>query len=271
MAWLVVLLPAGCAFSPGDPWGRLEASLEVDMVPSPGRQDASGRLITALDYRVRIDSMTVQGGELEVLGTSGGGGEATTAFDPAHPPEGYTLCHGGHCHTTDGRLVPYEEITGASTGASEQTWQRIPWQQTSVEVPVGGRATVPLGLCPEDCALPEGSLTRVQVALDGVALEGQVFDARTGESRRLPEEGVPFRGTVTGSVQVRTVLSEAVGPGHPLRVPLAVTLSIPESLLDRVDFASLPQDGDFRDLAGASSSIREALAAGMTVQGEVVR
>lgn len=271
VAWLVVLIPAGCAFSPGDPWGRLEASLEVDMVPSPGRQDASGRLVTALDYRVRIDSIKVQGGELEVLGMSGGGGEATTAFDPAHPPEGYTLCHGGHCHTTDGRLVPYEEITGASTGASEQTWQRIPWQQGSVEVPVWGRGTVPLGPCPEDCALPEGSLTRVQVTLDGVALEGQVFDARTGESRRLPEEGVPFRGIVTGSVEVRTVLSEEVGPGHPLRVPLAVTLSIPESLLDGVDFASLPQDGEFRDLAGAGSSIREALAAGLTVQGEVVR
>lgn len=271
MVWLAVLLPAGCAFSPGDPWGRLEASLAIEMVPSSGRQDPSGRLITALDYRVRIDSIEVQGGELEVRGTSGGDGEATTAFDPAHPPEGYTLCHGGHCHTTDGRLVPYEEIIGTSGGPTEQPWLVIPWGEEAVLVPFGGRSSVSLGPCPEDCSLPEGSLSRVQVVLTGLALQGVVFDGRTGEDRRIPEEGVPFRGTVTANVQVRESLAEAVGPGQPLRVGLDVTLSLPDALLDGVEFGALTRDGDGLDLQGAGDRLTEALAAHGAVQVKVVR
>jgi len=251
----------GCAFSPGDPWGRLDATLVLSTAPMAARQDASGSLATALDYRVRLDRIEVQGGELEVRGTSGEGTTSTTTFDPAHPPEGYTLCHGGHCHTTDGRLVPYEEVTGASGGPTEVPWQAIPWKEEAVGVPVAGSTEVVLEACPDDCPLPEGTLSGVQVALEGITLEGRVFDARTGEARRLPDAGWPFRGSLEAAVRVSGRLSTEVGPGHPLRVALHVTLSLPPNLLDGVDFAGLPSDGQVLDLHGAQTEVAEALAA----------
>ncbi|MBP7127222.1 hypothetical protein KBD49_12740 [Myxococcota bacterium] len=273
--WLLVVGQAGCAFGPGDPWGRLEASLSLRMVPSSGRLDPEGHLATALDYRVRLDRLVVRGGLMEVSGSSDTGGTAAVAFDPAHPPEGYTLCHGGHCHAADGRLVPYDEVIaeldGGATGSGDRTWLAIPWDVEEVEVPVGGSAGVDLGPCPGDCTMPEGTLTRASVRLDGILLEGVVFDARTGSGRRIPEEGVPFRGTVTGELQVQEALSEAVGPGHPLRVRLAATLSLADALFDPVDFAALSRSGEVLVLGSAETAIREALAAGTVLQLDVER
>ena len=42
------------------------------------------------------------------------------------PPPGYSLCHGGHCHTTDGGIESYEEIEAKLAGGGAVTVDSVP-------------------------------------------------------------------------------------------------------------------------------------------------
>jgi hypothetical protein len=123
--WIVLLglasTLASCTFEAGSGFGTLEgADLRASFEPG-GRLGEDGSFLVMGGYRVLPESMSLEIGELRLdeleTSDSGGGG----VFDPANPPPGYTLCHGGHCHTEDGRLVPYEDIQAelASGGSSE--------------------------------------------------------------------------------------------------------------------------------------------------------
>ena len=113
--WAVLaLISLGGCTDPGLPWGVVEATIEAKFDPSEGRLDDEGRLKTSANYALELESVAVTFDALTL--TLAGAGAAD--FDPANPPEGYSLCHNGHCHAASGELVDYEDIQAEMNQAS---------------------------------------------------------------------------------------------------------------------------------------------------------
>ncbi len=218
---LVSLLCLGCTFTDGDPWGVAELSLEARWAPPESRLE-TGRLKTSSGYLIELERVAVAFDALNLVGASAGAAD----FDPADPPEGYSLCHNGHCHHESGALVAYEDIAIEAAGGSE--WVQ-PTEGGLVEL--SGTATeVGLGACPSaDCALPRGELIAAGVRLSRVVLSGTAF----GEG--LPEAGHPLDFDLAVNLRPQTPLAEALDQDTPLGVRVALRFELPPSLFDGLD------------------------------------
>lgn len=237
MRWLsslVWLLPA-CALGDGDPWGELEVGMQVRFAPPDDRVE-DGRLKTARDYRVQLDSMVVTVGTVAIAS-----GDDAIAFDPANPPPGYVLCHNGHCHTADGRLVAYEDI-GESGGGGE-TLVAL----SGESVVVDGTSDVALSGCDGACQVAEPVRMNALSASVGLHVTGRAFDSRPAS--RLPEEGVAFDFELPQR-ELLVPMAARFGPGQRLGLAVDVMLDVPASLFDDVDF-------EVPDAAAASARLDE--------------
>lgn len=241
MRWLLPLLLlltllTGCAFDDGQPWGRVDLTLEATAPPS---------FRTAEGAAVRLEAITLTVARVDLtLGED----RAEATFDPSNPPPGCTLCHGGHCHCGDA-LVPYDQLGGAAAddtpaltlGAGEAT-------------PLAAGATpIALGACPDRCALPRGTLRRATVTLEALTLRG-----------RADNRDRDFDVTVPLDTAVTAPLDASFGPGEPA-ARLALTLRLPPELLDGVDW-----DAEAIDEA-ITAAIGENLAAHATLTVDVTR
>lgn len=224
---------AGCAFGPGNPWGVAEVTLFAERRLPPERSTAEGRLRTSSSYAVALERVEAELGPL-TLSVRGPGG--ATSFDPARPPPGYTLCHHGHCHADDGRLVDYEEIEASLGGGPVRTERLIAVESATVAVE-STRTEVPIGPCPEECTLERGRLDRVRLALSRLVIAGRAFDLRAAPA--LPAEGVAFRARLAPEAALEARLDEPVDDGEPLGVRLRVAFVPTATLFDGIDFGAL--------------------------------
>lgn len=162
IAWLAAAsLFAGCTLSSGHPWGSLDVNADASWTPASVRLDALGRLLTSQDYAIDVDSAVVTFDALEYQLSENE--NSIMSFDPANPPAGYSLCHGGHCHNDNGALVSYSDIQNELDGVPSsfvvrsqdispvgmELWQQSPKLHAKV--------------CSDDCMFPRGVLTRVAV------------------------------------------------------------------------------------------------------------
>jgi len=227
----LALLSGGACLDDGASWGTVRAELVIAFAPPAERLD-DGRLKTARDYRVEVERIDVG---VRALSLFAGAQGAT--FDPADPPSGYSLCHNGHCHSADGRLVPYAEIGGGSEG---ETIAAFVGGAVTLDDGVGAVA-VPLSGCPPagcDIAAPT-RLTAVALEIERLEVTGRAFDP-SGQAR-LPSEGTPFAIAVASSV-IDAPLDAAFGPAERLGLAISARLVVPPHLFDDVDFA-VPADG----------------------------
>ncbi len=94
----------GCDLGPGEGFTTAEISAEVRWDMS-GRLLDNGRLKTSKNYEIEVRRFDVNFGNVELETSARIAGDS---FDPANPPEGYTLCHNGHCHNENDELIAYE-------------------------------------------------------------------------------------------------------------------------------------------------------------------
>ena len=121
LVWLAACSSAACTFEAGNWFATLSPSLSAAYLPRTDRNVGEEQNWQKLsnDYQVRIVRATLELGKIGLLSSTGGGDSG--GFDPARPPPGYTLCHNGHCHNVDGRLVPYAEIEAELAGGRSGT------------------------------------------------------------------------------------------------------------------------------------------------------
>lgn len=242
-ASLVVGLAAGCAFGPGDSFAELHPTVRAQYVVPEDRAVEGGFARLSSDYQVRIDEAVVELGAAELTATSGGGGGGT--FDPANPPPGYSLCHGGHCHRDDGALIPYEEIQAELSGGPSRT--------TLVTLPVNeafnlleAREITPG--CEPDCLLDRTEVTAVRMGVSRILFKGVARDGRA--SPRIMGE-VPFTiewpaGTAPETLFLEARVELPIDRAHPPEVLLEAAVIAAPSLFDGIDFAA-PVDAAGRE------------------------
>jgi hypothetical protein len=233
---LPLLLLAGCAWEPGEGFAVLEPTVRVAYTPLADREAGDGFQRLSSDFQVRVSRASLELPGIELLGRSGGGGP--TSFDPANPPPGYSLCHGGHCHNDAGALIPYEDIEAELGGGATTT-------------PV---ATLPVGsvdlltpetrevACQPDCELPNTTVSRGRWSVTGLHLEGVVRDSR--QPPRFAGER-PFRlelsPTGVNPEPVVVISGDLDVPSdreHDPRVSLELMLEVTPAVFDAVDWAA---------------------------------
>lgn len=227
---LLGVATAGCAWGPGGSFGELSAELSASWEVAPGRDAGGGWQRLASDYQVRVDGLAWTTTKLVLVGRA----EGAVGFDPASPPPGYSLCHNGHCHAADGRLVSYEDIA-AELGGGGPPAPALVLPTGAIDLIAGG--SLELGCAGGPCDLPRGTIGRVELEVTALALSGAVRDARTPPRRAE----APFFAAVTLPRPVRPAgaLELPIDRASAPRIRLAVGVHPSAEIFDTVDWAAL--------------------------------
>ncbi len=261
LAWLALgWLAGGCALQPGGWFAALEPSLTASFVTARGRDAGEGWQKLDTSHQARITRAVVELAPivLEKLTTEARGtGER---LDPAHPPPGYTLCHNGHCHHVDGRLVSYEDIEAELAGGGEvgRSEPVVALRSDPLDVLAGTQVDLS---CEPVCGLPRGAIHRAQVAIRRVVLEGAVRDPRPTPSF---SGEVAFRWDSGASAEeplraVSLPLSLDVPDDAFATFALAFELQASAPLLDGVDWAALIRSHPIIDIGPAQNAAAHEL------------
>jgi hypothetical protein len=222
-------LSPACAFGPGGPFATVEARLSAQLRAPEDRALAGGWQRLNTSYQALIESATLTVTSLELRQLSGG-----AAFDPANPPPGFSLCHGGHCHADSGALVPYAEV-GASLGGSVQTVLALagPGPLLLLEAPTRDLA------CLGSCELPRADISQVRSPNASLVLAGKVRDG-LGSPRISGEQ--PFAATIAleGAAALTGELSLPADRAHGPKVELTLRFAPSAAILDDLDWAQMP-------------------------------
>ncbi|HEY0092696.1 MAG TPA: hypothetical protein VGB96_00160, partial [Archangium sp.] len=171
----------GCAWEPGQGFAVVEPTVRAAYEPVADRVTPDGYQQLSSNYQLHMDVASLRLSGIELIASAGGSGGG--GFNPANPPPGYSLCHGGHCHRDDGALIPYEQVAAEMGGGGGST--------AVATLPVAG----PLNLlaperlaveCMPDCALPQTTVSQGRWGIEALLLEGTVRDQRVPP--RLPGE-----------------------------------------------------------------------------------
>jgi hypothetical protein len=237
----------GCAIGPGGPFASVDGTIASSYAVSLDRVLPDGWARLASDYQVRIDSATVGVVDAELRARAGGGGGGGT-FDPANPPPGFSLCHGGHCHRDDGALIPFEEIQAdlAAGGAPTVT--------TLVRFPVSAQLDALLDAertleCEGSCDLPLTTITESRAGVNLLFVQGAVRDSRA--SSRLVGE-VPFQLSADAAV-LRTSTQIPSDRSHPPHIILRIRVELRPEHFDEVDWAVLDRSAGTIELSLAAN------------------
>ena len=236
VAWLCALGCAvaahGCALEPGEGFARLEpGTLRAAFEIGPARALAENRLLTDEGYRVELARcrLTVRDFELQSLDARSGGGDAS--FDPADPPDGYSLCHGGHCHAADGSLVSYDEVQARLAGGNA-VWKPVARVTLGAELDLLAPSARALARWEPATDLPEVSIARAVLRLEELQCEGRVEGDALPAARTL-EVALPL-----SAANLHVSLDQPISRDGPASLAPAVRLRIDGTLFDRIDFAA---------------------------------
>jgi hypothetical protein len=261
-------LASGCTLEDGDPWGLVQMDLEASFSPE-GRLNDQGQVRTSKGYLVTVEALEVQiqSASVDLLAEGG-----ATAFDPANPPAGYSLCHNGHCHRDDGALVDYEDIALELTGQAASAGGVTQAIEASVDLSAPGQPqALPLGPCSQGCQLDPGQLGAATLTLARVQVSLRVQDSRLGDNARLPEGGLSYEITLEGDAlgQAQTfqhLLEGEVGKGQPYGVRLRGAFTLGPALFDDADWGALDADDTTNLREALRQGLQEAGALSVTVQ-----
>jgi hypothetical protein len=263
---------AGCTFEPGRWFGVLRPSLTAGWRLPADRDAGEGWQRLSNDYQVKASSATIELGDVPLLAVAGGGG--AVRFDPASPPPGYSLCHNGHCHAADGRLVPYAEIEAELAGGRGGAGLT-----TAVTLRAPGvldllAASVRTLSCNPACNLDRTRILRASATVGTLSIEGTVRDGR--QPPRIAE--MPFRWRLTGGGDagpapptLEAELDLPIDGKHPPLVDLGLRVELSPAVFDGVDFGALPPVAGALDLAPAEDRLRANLAEGRFMTAAIAR
>jgi len=226
---MIVLLLAACTFAPGRGFGTLpDPTLHVALEPGPARDLGDHTLLTNLGWEVQVDAAGLELGAVELQELVGGAGGS---FDPADPPEGYSLCHGGHCHADDGSLVSYAEVEAQLAGGSASFVAVSSW---ALDAEVDLLAGLDVALSSVS-TVPASDISQVAITAGRLHLEG---------TARTDGTAIPVRVDLDLAPGFTGGLDLPFERGEDPVVDLALALVVDGTLFDDLDFATAAADGE---------------------------
>lgn len=262
LATSCLVVTAACALEPGQPWGTVDLALSAAIAPSSTRW-LGDELRTSREFAVRMDELTLSLRTATVRGRPSSG----ASFDPSAPPPGYGLCHGGHCHADDGRLVPYEEIEaelGGAAGAPSvvlalDTTLALEREPVAVVVPPCDMGA---------CDLERGELGTLTVELGTLTARGELYDLAT--PARLPLEPMAFALEVRLNGALTTTLDARIDNGEPVHQLVVAELELTERLFDDLPWDELVEGDALGTPTGALlDAMRDTILLHSALRGTV--
>ena len=234
------LLVSSCTFTgDGDPWG--EVAFDVEASFQAGERLESGRVLTSRNYSIEVSEVELHLGSVTLNLVPAG---TNQDFDPANPPEGFSLCHNGHCHADSGELVSFEDvaiIAAQREGDAGGVTQAIDARMLLSSTPTA----VPLSECSDACQTNFGELASVDLNVVGISFEGRVFD--TLQEARLSDEGVPISATIPLNLNLQRKVGTAADKSTPVGIGVDVDLVLDGTLFDKIEWADLLQGSNSID------------------------
>jgi hypothetical protein len=223
----LLALSTSCALEPGAPPSTLaDGTLTAALAIPSARAVAPNTVLTARGERVTITALRLEVGEIELAAAKGGAG---ARFDPAAPPAGYSLCHSGHCHADDGRLVDYAdiqlELAGGEAGFSAVVTM-------PVDATLDLLAPTPLVL---DDFSPGRDLSRVSLARAVVHVHHLALEATVATSGRA----VALRVELPMELPLSVELGLDIDRDTPATVRPEVSLALDGLFFDTFDVLAL--------------------------------
>ncbi len=229
-AFILILFVPGCTFQPGGAWTTL-AGAELDLAQDAGEARDLGdfTFLTRDGASLAVDRFELDVGDLELVSLIGAD---NVDFDPANPPAGYGLCHGGHCHRDDGALISYAEITAemAGGGAALVTVATLPVGAT-VDLREGG--ALRLTQVEPSPDLDQGSVAQLQLSLRAVRMDA------TLSSLEDPSLSVPLRLDLPVSGSLSTDLELTIDRDFAPRFFILAEAAVDGALFDDSDLVNL--------------------------------
>jgi hypothetical protein len=250
-------LVGGCAFGDGEPFGVVTAGLDARYLERDDREAGEGFQKLTNEFQVRLDEVSLTIDLIELVDTGGG---AAPSFDPANPPPGYSLCHGGHCHADDGRLVAYEDIAAELADGGEGA--RVALRLAGAEADLLVAAVLPLS-CEESCVIGAGHLGQARLSASNLAIRGVVRDGLAeprivGELSfvasldLLPSEGEP-------ATALTALIDVPLDDDHDPAIELRFEVFPTAALFDGIDFSALPADATGAIMLGDDPTAAKAV------------
>lgn len=226
------LLLAGCTFQAGEGFGRIAAAdLDLAFEPGAARDLGDGAVLTDQGYTVALTELTLSVGRVELQELQGAVG---VVFDPANPPDGYSLCHGGHCHADDGALVPYEDVIAELSGGTAE-YVTVTGADLDREVDLLGGDQQALAF--DQAFLPQADLSRFLLTASRLTATAQV----TSDALTAP---VPLRVDLAFDDGFSTTIDLPVDRDHDPAITLSAAVLPDGTLFDDIDFDGLPVEAD---------------------------
>ena len=248
---IFVVGTVGCTLSDGDFFAVVDARIEGEI--DVGDRETDGEWIKlASSYELRIDSLTLDTGD--VLLSSA---QAASSFDPANPPEGYSLCHNGHCHGPDGSLVDYEDISAMLGSAGAVDVLALHLESLDYEAAFE-RALE----CEPECGLRTAqTITGMRIPVLGVTGTGAVRDGRVDPRIDGEQPWAIDLVLEPGDLSLTTALTVPLGRGEGEVVELDIRLPFAPKVFDAVAWADSPVADGGLDLSDTSN--HESLVLGL--------
>ncbi|MEY3013074.1 MAG: hypothetical protein RIT45_1809 [Pseudomonadota bacterium] len=268
---------AGCVDSAGRGWGEVAVELTAALDLSADRLDAAGRWRSAHGYALGEFSVHLRPTIVRFGAATG----ASLPFDPASPPPGYSLCHGGHCHADDGSLPSYAEVAAKLAGVDEvaAALTSRALASAALDAPVAV-SPVALERCNVDapCAVEPDGLASGSVRIETIRLRGRLFGATPETRARLGAAGLPLDVSVPVDVEIVSPAQVPVGRHAPFRQRLTLTLRVGGALLDTLPLerwaGATPSDAPREaadDVQAAAAATIHAVSLSVLVNAAVPR
>lgn len=245
-ALLLLGLSPACAFDTGQGFATIsDGELDMRFSPSRARSLGEGAFLTDRGYRVELHELTVRAEQVALLELRGASGGSDARFDPASPPPGFSLCHGGHCHADDGRLVPYEEVQAMLAGDNARFEPLASVRLGRAFDLVEGERAVLTDFEPS-AELPQGSIDRLEIELTRLELSATI------EGGELTEP-VMLDADIALDEPLAQTMAVTIDRNGPDELALAVAVRLDATMLDGFDVAAEAEGGAVDTGAGSPS------------------
>lgn len=253
-ASLAVLALLGCVDGDGRGWGEVRLSLTSALDVPASSRDAQGRWRTAHGFVVAAPTLLLAFDEVALSAAD----DAVLPFDPATPPAGYSLCHGGHCHADDGSLPSYAEVAADLAGADADAPVAATTAAGDAALSLASAVSeTALSRCEDaPCAVARGSVGGARVVVHGVRLKGTVYAASTVQRGRLGEQGHAIDVAFPVETTIATPLRVDFDRGEAFRQRVALRLVLGPKLLDGLPLGRWATEGSPRDGTSAEEDAR---------------